>query len=108
MEIKLSLKKSIEQNAAGYFEKAKKSRKKIAGAKKIIEEQKRALEKLKRKKAEEIEKERQRQEYLKTKAERRKERAWYEKFRWFFTSEGFLAIGGRDATSNEIVVKKAR
>jgi predicted ribosome quality control (RQC) complex YloA/Tae2 family protein len=31
---------------------------------------------------------------------------WYEKFRWFFTSNGMLAIGGRDATSNEILIKK--
>ena len=31
---------------------------------------------------------------------------WYEKFRWFFTSSGLLAIGGRDATSNEMVIKK--
>lgn len=31
---------------------------------------------------------------------------WYEKFRWFFTSGGLLAVGGRDATSNEMVIKK--
>jgi hypothetical protein len=31
---------------------------------------------------------------------------WYEKFRWFETSDGFLVIGGRDATTNELVVKK--
>ena len=38
-------------------------------------------------------------------APRRKSR-WFEKFRWFFTSEGFLVIGGRDATTNELVIKK--
>ncbi|MBW6451843.1 MAG: NFACT family protein [DPANN group archaeon] len=31
---------------------------------------------------------------------------WFEKFRNFESSEGFLCVGGRDATSNEIVVKK--
>ena len=31
---------------------------------------------------------------------------WYEKFHWFISSEGFLCIGGRDATTNEIVIKK--
>ena len=25
---------------------------------------------------------------------------WYEKFRWFFTSEGKMAVGGRDAQTN--------
>jgi len=34
------------------------------------------------------------------------EKKWYEKFRWFTSSEGFLCIGGRDATTNEIVIKK--
>jgi hypothetical protein len=35
-----------------------------------------------------------------------RKREWYEKFHWFISSEEFLCIGGKDATSNEIVVKK--
>ena len=31
---------------------------------------------------------------------------WYESFRWFHTSDGFLVIGGRDADGNEELVKK--
>jgi hypothetical protein len=31
---------------------------------------------------------------------------WYEKFRWFFTTEGKLAIGGRDAQSNTTLVRR--
>ena len=31
---------------------------------------------------------------------------WYERFRWFLTSDGFLVIAGRDADTNEEVVKK--
>ncbi len=27
-------------------------------------------------------------------------REWYERYRWFITSEGLLAFGGRDASSN--------
>ncbi|HXY56713.1 MAG TPA: NFACT family protein [Nitrososphaerales archaeon] len=30
----------------------------------------------------------------------KKRQEWYEKFRWFFTTEGKLAIGGRDAQTN--------
>jgi hypothetical protein len=29
---------------------------------------------------------------------------WFEKFRWFFTSEGRLAVGGRDAQSNSALI----
>ncbi|MDA4114052.1 MAG: NFACT family protein [Thaumarchaeota archaeon] len=36
----------------------------------------------------------------------RANKEWYEKFRWFFTTEGKLAVGGRDAQSNTILVKK--
>ena len=31
---------------------------------------------------------------------------WYERYRWFFTTDGFLTIGGRDAASNSAVVRK--
>ncbi|MFB6308009.1 MAG: ribosome rescue protein RqcH [Haloarculaceae archaeon] len=31
---------------------------------------------------------------------------WYERFRWFHTSDDFLVIGGRDADQNEELVKK--
>lgn len=35
-----------------------------------------------------------------------KKREWYERYRWFFTSEGLLAIGGRDVSSNSSVIRK--
>jgi len=36
----------------------------------------------------------------------RKSEEWYERFRWFHTSDGFLVIGGRDAEDNEAIVEK--
>lgn len=36
----------------------------------------------------------------------RKKQEWFEKFRWFTTSDGRLAIGGRDAQSNSVLVKR--
>lgn len=33
-------------------------------------------------------------------------RKWYEKFRWFFTSEGILTIAGRDASQNSAIVRR--
>ena len=35
-----------------------------------------------------------------------KKREWYERYRWFFTSDGLLAIGGRDASSNSSIIRK--
>ena len=37
---------------------------------------------------------------------RREKREWYERFRWFFTTGGRLAIGGRDAQSNSLLVRR--
>jgi predicted ribosome quality control (RQC) complex YloA/Tae2 family protein len=36
----------------------------------------------------------------------RKSEQWYEQFRWFHTSDGYLVIGGRDADDNEQLVQK--
>lgn len=33
-------------------------------------------------------------------------REWYEKYRWFFTSDNLLAIGGKDASSNSVIIRR--
>jgi len=96
----LDLRKSIEENASDYFEKAKKLKKKIKGAEEALQKSIKKLKGLENKK----EKFEIREEKKKELSERKKE--WHEKFRWFASSDGFLVIGGRDATSNEIVIKK--
>jgi len=36
----------------------------------------------------------------------KRDEGWYERFRWFHTTDGFLVIGGRNADQNEELVKK--
>ena len=104
VEVALDIRKNIDKNAAIYYEKAKKAKGKIDGAKKIVEESKKELEKIKKKKKEILqEMEQEKEKKAKTKARKRE---WYEKFRWFISSSGFLCIGGKDATTNDIIVKK--
>jgi predicted ribosome quality control (RQC) complex YloA/Tae2 family protein len=95
----LDLKKSIEENASDYFEKAKNIKRKVKGAEKAVQKSIEKLEELEARKERAIGLENKRVKKL-----RKKE--WYEKFRWFFSSDGFLVIGGRDSTSNEVVIKK--
>jgi predicted ribosome quality control (RQC) complex YloA/Tae2 family protein len=104
MKITLNPKLSVEQNAQTYFEKAKQARKKLEGAKKALEVSLQRLEEEKQSKEDKLDKIKTEQKKREEKKKRKLE--WYEKFRWFFSSEGFLVIGGRDATTNEIVVKK--
>jgi predicted ribosome quality control (RQC) complex YloA/Tae2 family protein len=100
VKITLKLDKSVEQNAEVYFEKAKKEKRKLEGA--MVALNKSLIELEKAKKKEEISM-KEAEEKIK---EVRREKEWYEKFHWFVSSEGFLCIGGRDATTNEVVIKK--
>ena len=31
---------------------------------------------------------------------------WFERYRWFYTSDGILAVGGRDSSSNSAIIRK--
>mgnify|MGYP001614369551 CR=1 FL=1 len=95
MRVEISMGKTIRENADSYYELAKKARKKLAGLGKGEQE---LRKKILAGKASATEK--------KVAHARKREKKWFEKFHWFFTSEGFLVIGGRDAKSNEVVVKK--
>jgi predicted ribosome quality control (RQC) complex YloA/Tae2 family protein len=100
-DIRLDLRRNVTQNADRHYTKSKKVRAKILGVKKAIDDTRAKIKKLKEtgkeaiKLAEETPKERV-----------VKKREWHEKFRWFVSSDGFLVLGGRDATSNEMLVKK--
>jgi predicted ribosome quality control (RQC) complex YloA/Tae2 family protein len=100
MEIEFDLKKSVDENAGTYFNLAKKAKKKLEGANKAIKDSQKKLGQLQKQEDKFWQEEEKKQE----KKERKKE--WYEKFHWFTSSEDFLCIGGKDATSNEIIVKK--
>lgn len=97
MRLKLFVNKSVEENASLYFDEAKKLKGKVEGAKKALEEHKIKLREIVKKEEEKKEKE---DKIKKTPTK------WFHKFRWFYSSEGFFVLGGRDATTNEILIKK--
>ena len=35
-----------------------------------------------------------------------RKKSWYERYRWFYTSDGILAVGGRDSSSNSAIIRK--
>ncbi len=96
MEIRLQTSKSVEENAEIYFERAKKLKKKVPGIKKTIEMYKDRLEKA----------ESDAMAVKKKLAEPKQKKEWFERFRWFISSDDFLVIGGRDATTNDMIIKK--
>ncbi|MBI2574796.1 DUF814 domain-containing protein, partial [Candidatus Woesearchaeota archaeon] len=99
MKLTLDITKSPEQNSALYYEKAKKAKRKLEGAEKALAESRKKLAQLLQKKQLDDEK-------AQKSAAKTRDRKWFEKFRWFVSSEGMLLVGGRDATTNEIIIKK--
>lgn len=93
MDIEIDFEKNLEENASSYFEKSKAAKKKLIGLKKAMIDLEKKASKVKE------------TPQAKPLAVKRK-RQWFEAFHWFNSSQGFLVIGGRDAKSNETVVKK--
>ncbi len=95
---KLDLKKTAIENAEVIYSRAKKAKKKIIGAEKAALVTKQKIEKQKE----------HHEEVTKRKAIllKKPKLKWYEKFRWFISSDGFVISGGRNATDNEALVRK--
>ncbi|MFO8019305.1 MAG: ribosome rescue protein RqcH [Promethearchaeia archaeon] len=97
-EVYLSLNKSIGENASMIYSRGKKSAQKLEGTKNAIKKTEQKIRKLQKK--EELEKDEV--DFLVKKPEKK----WFEKYHSFFSSEGFLVVGGRDASSNEAIYRK--
>ena len=91
--------KSVTENAALYYDKSKKARSKLEGAEKALRGSERELKLINETKVKAEKK-------LPDGPTERHKPEWFEKFRWFISSDGFLVLGGRDATTNEILIKK--
>ncbi|NPA76138.1 MAG: DUF814 domain-containing protein [Candidatus Diapherotrites archaeon] len=91
MELRLDVRKSFWENIAIYHERAKKLKRKIRKLEELIANPPKEEEKKEEKSVEIVKK---------------RKRDWYEHFRWSFTSNGRLVIAGRDARTNETIVRK--
>ncbi len=91
--VKIDFRKDVNENAQKYYNKSKKSKKKLEGAKKAV---KQTEKQIKEGKAKKIEK----------KTIKPTEKFWFDKYKWFISSENNLVIAGKDAKTNEEVVKK--
>jgi predicted ribosome quality control (RQC) complex YloA/Tae2 family protein len=95
IEVILNYKKSIEENAGIYYDKVKRAKEKLDGAIKSLKETENKLNR--------IETEMQKK---KRRKKRTSKQFWFEKYRWFISSDGNVVIAGRDAKTNDKIVKK--
>jgi len=97
-EIKLNFRKTVSENAEKAYDDSKKFRNKLKGAEKSLENTKEQIKQAISKEQKEKQKE---------VIEPKKEKLfWFERFRWFISSDGNIIVGGKDIKTNEIVVKK--
>lgn len=94
-ETGLDFRKSVSENADQKYEESKKLQEKLKGAYEAIANTKKEL--LTKQETVVIEKK---------KEVKHEKQWWFERFRWFISTEGNLVVAGRDAQSNDIVVKK--
>jgi predicted ribosome quality control (RQC) complex YloA/Tae2 family protein len=101
MRFTIDTRKSAPENAEHYYSEAKKAQKKTLGAEKALEDTKKKIAQL-------------REEYRileeagaqPPEKREKKEKKWFESFRWFTSSDGYLVLGGKDASNNEFLIKK--
>ena len=96
-KVKINIQSPLQSIASVLFNEAKKQSGAISSIQSIKEKTEKKLEKFQSKT--EAEKD------LIVVSEIRKKN-WFERYRWFFTTDGYLTIGGRDAASNSAIVRK--
>jgi predicted ribosome quality control (RQC) complex YloA/Tae2 family protein len=95
IDVSLDFRKSVTENAEEKYNEGKKLQEKLKGAQEAVLQTTREL--LNLKEPDIIEKKK------KTTNEKQ---WWFERFRWFISTEGNIIVAGRDAASNDLVVKK--
>lgn len=95
LEVSLDFRRSVAENAKQMYEEGKKIQEKLKGAQEAVAQTKHEMETLRQTDAVETKKE-----------VNREKQWWFERFRWFISTEGNLVVAGRDARSNDLVVKK--
>jgi predicted ribosome quality control (RQC) complex YloA/Tae2 family protein len=97
VSVRIDIRKDVNQNASHYYEKSKVMKDKLDGAREALMATERML------KAPQKIQEPSRQVLKKRQIGRR---YWFETYRWFISTSGNIVIAGRDAKTNDRVVRK--
>ncbi len=98
MNLVLDTRKTAQQNAQHFFDEAKKLKQKVKGAEQGMKDVQAKIEKLEKQSTLETTKV--------TRPTPRRSKEWFERFRWCLTRNGLVVVGGKDAHSNEALVKR--
>jgi len=95
-KIKIDLNSSLPTTASTLFNESKKQKAAIGSIEKLVRKTENDLEKVV-KKGESVKQ---------VSFTQVRKKNWFERYRWFYTTDGVLAIGGRDSSSNSAIIRK--
>jgi predicted ribosome quality control (RQC) complex YloA/Tae2 family protein len=104
----LGLRRKLFDEAGRFYERSKRARQKLEGIKAALEESRKKLAEITAKieEAEALKHIKPAEAIEELEKRKIKHKEWFEKFRWFTSSDGFLVVAGKDAVSNEVLIKK--
>lgn len=104
----LDLRGKLFEDAGRFYELGKRAKQKMEGVKNALEETRKKLMEIEKKirEAEALESAKPTEAMEEVAKRKFKRKEWFEKFRWFISSDGFLVVAGKDAVSNEVLIKK--
>lgn len=95
-DVKLDVRLNLNDNASLFYEKSKKAKHKLEGANIAVHETRKLLKGAEKAEARMHE----------SGGKKQTKRFWFDKYRWFQSSQGHMVVAGRDARTNDRVVKK--
>jgi len=95
-KIKIDLNSSLPTTASTLFNESKKQKAAIGSIEKLLKKTENELEKV-------VKKGESAKQVTVTQVRKKN---WFERYRWFYTTDGVLAIGGRDSSSNSAIIRK--
>jgi len=99
--------RTLFENASEFYERAKQTKQKMKGARNALEDSHKKLASVEGKihDAEALEHGKPAEALEELTRRKIKPKKWFEKFRWFVSSDGFLVVAGKDAVTNEVLIK---
>ena len=95
-KIKIDLNSSLPTTASALFNESKKQKAAIGSIEKLLEKTEKELQKV-------VKKGEGAKQVSVTQVRKKN---WFERYRWFYTTDGVLAVGGRDSSSNSAIIRK--
>jgi predicted ribosome quality control (RQC) complex YloA/Tae2 family protein len=104
----LNLQKTLFESASEFYQRSKRARQKMEGAQAALNNSLRRLQQTEAKMEEvhQLELVRPSKALEELEKTRVRHKEWFERFRWFVSSDEFLVVGGKDAVTNEVLIKK--